>query len=153
VAEAVIHKLKVINVISREYFQVFLVTYLVLTLAETYREGFVSNFFNINYLLVVVLVSGVAMVLTEAEVTVKKFRKRVSKAVIILTIKEERKEFARKQRVIMEQRQLQLKHQQARTFTDIKRTATRMRGYELNNQNKLIKRNSDKTKRRIDGFF
>jgi hypothetical protein len=130
-----------------------LVTYLLLTLAETYREGFVSNFFNINYLLAVVLFSGVAMVLTESELTVKKFRKRVSKAVIILTIKEERKEFARKQRIIMEQRQLQLKHQQARTFTDIKRTATRMRGYELNNQNKLIKRNSDKTKRRIDGFF
>jgi hypothetical protein len=68
-----------------------LVTYLLLTLAETFREGFVSNFFNINYLLAVVLVSGVAMVLTESEVSVKKFRKRVSKAVIILTIKEERK--------------------------------------------------------------
>jgi hypothetical protein len=109
-----------VNTSSREFFQVFLVTYLLLTLAETYREGFVSNFFNINYLLAVVLVSGVAMVLTEAEITAKKFRKRVSKAVIILTIKEERKQFARKQRVIMEQRQVQVKHQQARTFTDIK---------------------------------
>jgi hypothetical protein len=143
----------VINSFGREFFQVLLVTYLLLTLAETFREGIVSNFFNINYLLAVVLVSGVAMVLTEAEVSVKKFRKRVTKAVIILTIKEERKEFARKQRIIMEQRQMQIRHQQARTFTDIKRTATRMRGYELNNQNKLIKRNSDKVKRRIDGFF
>jgi hypothetical protein len=142
-----------VNVSSREFFQVFLVTYLLLTLAETFREGFVSNFFNINYLLAVVLISGVAMVFTEAEVTVKKFRKRVTKAVIILTIKEERKEFARKQRIIMEQRQMQIKHQQARTFSDIKRTATRMKGYELNSQNKLIKRNSDKVKRRIDGFF
>jgi hypothetical protein len=142
-----------VNASSREFFQVFLVTYLLLTLAETFREGFVSNFFNINYLLAVVLISGVAMVFTEAEVTVKKFRKRVTKAVIILTIKEERKEFARKQRIIMEQRQMQIKHQQARTFSDIKRTATRMKGYELNSQNKLIKRNSDKVKRRIDGFF
>jgi hypothetical protein len=142
-----------VNISSREFFQVFLVTYLILTLAETYREGFVSNFFNINYLLIVVLLSGVAMVLTETEVSVKKFRKRVTKAVIILTIKEERKEFARKQRIIMEQRQMQIRHQQARTFSDIKRTATRMKGYELNNQNKLIKRNSDKVKRRIDGFF
>jgi hypothetical protein len=142
-----------VNISSREFFQVFLVTYLLLTLAETYREGFVSNFFNINYLLIVVLLSGVAMVLTETEVSVKKFRKRVTKAVIILTIKEERKEFARKQRIIMEQRQMQIRHQQARTFSDIKRTATRMKGYELNNQNKLIKRNSDKVKRRIDGFF
>jgi hypothetical protein len=142
-----------VNASSREFFQVFLVTYLLLTLAETFREGFVSNFFNINYLLAVVLISGVAMVFTEAEVTVKKFRKRVTKAVIILTIKEERKEFARKQRIIMEQRQMQIKHQQARTFSDIKRTATRMKGYELNSQNKLIKRNSDKVNRRIDGFF
>jgi hypothetical protein len=142
-----------VNASSREFFQVFLVTYLLLTLAETFREGFVSNFFNINYLLAVVLISGVAMVFTEAEVTVKKFRKRVTKAVIILTIKEERKEFARKQRIIMEQRQMQIKHQQARTFSDIKRTATRMKGYELNSQNKLIKRNSDNVKRRIDGFF
>jgi hypothetical protein len=142
-----------VNVSSREFFQVFLVTYLLLTLAETFREGFVSNIFNINYLLAVVLISGVAMVLTESELTVKKFRKRVSKAVIILTIKEERRQFAQKQRVIMEQRQKQIKHQQARTISDIKRSASRMKGYELNSQNKLIKRNSEKVKRRIDGFF
>jgi hypothetical protein len=142
-----------VNISSREFFQVFLVTYLLLTLAETFREGFVSNFFNINYLLAVVLISGVAMVLTESELTVKKLRKRVSKAVIILTIKEERRQFAQKQRVIMEQRQMQIKHQQARTFTDIKKSASRMKGYELNSQNKLIKRNSEKVKRRIDGFF
>jgi hypothetical protein len=146
-------KSNIIHTISREFFQVFLVTYLLLTLAETFREGFVSNFFNINYLLAVVLISGVAMVLTESEVTVKKLRKRVSKAVIILTIKEERRQFVQKQRVIMEQRQLQIKHQQVRTFTDIKRSASRMKGYELNSQNKLIKRNSEKVKRRIDGFF
>jgi hypothetical protein len=77
----------------------------------------------------------------------------VSKAVIILTIKEERRQFAQKQRVIMEQRQKQIKHQQARTISDIKRSASRMKGYELNSQNKLIKRNSEKVKRRIDGFF
>jgi hypothetical protein len=142
-----------VNISSREFFQVFLVTYLLLTLAETFREGFVSNFFSINYLLAVVLISGVAMVLTESEVSVKKFRKRVSKAVIILTIKEERKQFAQKQRVIMEQRQMQVKQQQAKTFTDIKKSASRMKGYELNSQNKLIKRNSEKVKRRIDGFF
>jgi hypothetical protein len=142
-----------VNISSREFFQVFLVTYLLLTLAETFREGFVSNFFNINYLLLIVLVSGVAMVLTETEVSVGKIRKRVSKAVIVLTIKEERKQFARRQRIVMEQRQMQIKHQQARTFTDIKRSASRMKGYEINSQNKLIKRNSEKVKRRIDGFF
>jgi hypothetical protein len=36
-------------------------------LAETLKEGFVSFFFNLNILLVVVLVSGVIMVLTHNE--------------------------------------------------------------------------------------
>lgn len=54
-----------INIASREFFQTSLVTYLLLTLAETLSEGFVSNFFNMNYLLLVVLVTGIVMVLTE----------------------------------------------------------------------------------------
>lgn len=53
------------NVVSREIFQVSLVTYLILTLAETLKPGYVSNFLNMNYVLGVVLVTGVAMVLTE----------------------------------------------------------------------------------------
>jgi hypothetical protein len=53
------------NIAGREIFQVALVTYLLLTLAETLKEGFVSNFFNMNYLLLVVFVTGLAMVLTE----------------------------------------------------------------------------------------
>lgn len=56
---------RTVNLISKEAFQVFLVTYLLLTLTETVKTGFVSNFFNMNYLLLVVLVAGVAMVLTE----------------------------------------------------------------------------------------
>ncbi|MBW3538351.1 hypothetical protein KY386_02570 [Candidatus Parcubacteria bacterium] len=55
------------NIVAREFFQTALVTYLLLTLAETLREGFVSNFFNMNYLLLVVLVTGVVMVLTEPD--------------------------------------------------------------------------------------
>jgi len=54
-----------INSSSREFFQVGLVTYLVVTLAETLNTGMVSNFFNMNYLLLVVLVTGIVMVLTE----------------------------------------------------------------------------------------
>ena len=54
-----------LNIVGREFFQVSLVTYLGLTLGETLRPGFVSNFFNLNYVLLVVLVSGVVMVLTE----------------------------------------------------------------------------------------
>jgi hypothetical protein len=54
-----------VYIVAREFFQVSLVTYLLLTLAETLKTGFVSNFFNLNYLLIIVLVTGVAMVLTE----------------------------------------------------------------------------------------
>jgi hypothetical protein len=57
------------NIAAREFFQTSLVTYLVLTLAETLKTGVVSNFFNMNYLLLVVLVTGLAMVLTESEET------------------------------------------------------------------------------------
>ena len=56
-----------INIAGREFFQTSLVTYLILTLAETLRAGTVSNFFNMNYLLLVVLITGLAMVITEEE--------------------------------------------------------------------------------------
>ena len=54
-----------VHIVGREFFGVALVTYLGLTLVETLLPGAVSNFFNLNYLLLVVLVTGVAMVLTE----------------------------------------------------------------------------------------
>ncbi|MDB5178660.1 MAG: hypothetical protein JWN01_603 [Patescibacteria group bacterium] len=70
------------NTSSREFFQVSLVTYLLLTLAEALKEGFVSNFFNMNYLLLVVLLAGVAMVLTEpAESEIKRTMEVVHQAV------------------------------------------------------------------------
>ncbi len=54
-------------VLCREFFQVMLVTYLTATLAETLHTGVVSNFFNLNYLLIVVLISGVGMVIAEPQ--------------------------------------------------------------------------------------
>jgi hypothetical protein len=56
-----------IVIVARELFQTSLVTYLILVVAETLKEGFVSNFFNMNYLLGVVLTSGTAMVLAEPD--------------------------------------------------------------------------------------
>lgn len=60
------HKV-VINIVSKELFQVSLITYLLLLLAETVKTGFVSLFFNLNWLLMVVLLSGIGMVLTTDE--------------------------------------------------------------------------------------
>jgi len=60
-------KLK-LNLISGEIFKYSLITYLLLILTETLQEGFVSYFFNLNILLVVVLINGVIMVLTHHEI-------------------------------------------------------------------------------------
>lgn len=56
-----------IHLISKEFFQYSLVTYLILLLAETLKQGIVSFFFNLNILLGIVLISGVVMVLTHNE--------------------------------------------------------------------------------------
>ncbi len=46
-------------IIFQEIFQVMLSGYLIFLLAETIKEGIISNFFNLNILLLIVLVSGV----------------------------------------------------------------------------------------------
>ncbi len=56
-----------IHFIAKEMFQYSLITYLLLLLAETLKQGLVSFFFNLNILLVVVLFSGIIMVLTQNE--------------------------------------------------------------------------------------
>lgn len=54
-------------IMGSELFQAVLVTYMLLTVAETLRVGTVSNFLNMNYLLIVVLVAGIVMVSAESE--------------------------------------------------------------------------------------
>lgn len=56
-----------LSTVSEELFQVSIVLYLILLLAETVKAGFVSNFFNLNILLWIVLISGVGMILTGVE--------------------------------------------------------------------------------------
>jgi hypothetical protein len=136
-----------INVVTKEFFQVFLVTYLLLTLAETYREGFVSNFFNINYLLAVVLVSGLAMVLTETEQKQVKLHKLAARAVIVLTSRQERREMIKRQRQAMAVRQEQLKRQRA---MDVYKVTQRL-PKPIQPRRKPV--NTSIQKRRMDGFF
>jgi len=52
-----------IGIVINELFNVSLITYLILLLLETLDKGFVSNVFNLNYLLGVVLISGIIKVL------------------------------------------------------------------------------------------
>ena len=53
-----------IHVFAQAFFQYLLITYLILLLIETLKEGFVSFFFNLNILLVVILINGFIIVLT-----------------------------------------------------------------------------------------
>lgn len=53
--------------LNQELFSSLLITYLLLLLGETLWEGFVTPYFNINNLLVIVIISGAIAVLTGKE--------------------------------------------------------------------------------------
>lgn len=53
-----------LHIIGREFFRVSLPVYVALVLSDIIFLGIVSNFFNLNYLLLVVVVSGMIMVAT-----------------------------------------------------------------------------------------
>lgn len=77
------HKAVIVN----QLFQVLLVTYLVLLLVEELWQGTVSNYLNINYLLVVVIILGILDIFSE---NTKKENKPITKKdylfVIVLSI-------------------------------------------------------------------
>jgi hypothetical protein len=54
-----------IYIFSREAFQISLLLYMIALGAEIIKPGVVTNFLNLNIILVVVLVSGITMALTE----------------------------------------------------------------------------------------
>ncbi|MGH7204035.1 MAG: hypothetical protein ACREHC_06345 [Candidatus Levyibacteriota bacterium] len=56
-----------LHVVSEQFFQYSLMTYLLLLLTETIKEGLVSFFFNLNILLGVVVLSGIVMITTHNE--------------------------------------------------------------------------------------
>ncbi|MBI5127390.1 hypothetical protein HZA76_02945 [Candidatus Roizmanbacteria bacterium] len=56
-----------INIIAEEFFHSFFFSFLFLLLIETSKKGFVSHFFNLNYLLAVILISGFMMIITEPQ--------------------------------------------------------------------------------------
>ncbi|MEK7570956.1 MAG: hypothetical protein AAB553_01665 [Patescibacteria group bacterium] len=60
------HKLS-LHIISREVFLYSLLTYLILLIAETLKKDIVNFFFNLNILLVIVLLGGFLSVCTHHE--------------------------------------------------------------------------------------
>lgn len=57
-------RIKSLVEINQEFFTSILVTYLLLLLLEELKEGFVSNYLNLNIVLGIVLASGIVTVLT-----------------------------------------------------------------------------------------
>ncbi len=55
------------SLVVRDLFQISVVTYLMLFLAEAIKSGFVSYFFNLNILLAIVIISGVGMVISHTQ--------------------------------------------------------------------------------------
>lgn len=72
-----------LHIIAEEFFQYSLVTYLFLLIAESLKEGLVSLFFNFNVLLIIVILSGLIMALTDYKSinALKRQRKITSKDV------------------------------------------------------------------------
>jgi hypothetical protein len=55
------------GIAGREIFQISLVTYLILLILETIRTGIITHFININYIIPVIILSGIMMTLWDKE--------------------------------------------------------------------------------------
>jgi hypothetical protein len=88
-----------VNLIAKEFFQAGIITYLLLTLSEVYRKGFVTNYFNINYMLIPILLFGTLLALTDEGILNRLIRRRAARAVIVLTIRMHKRQLAYQQRL------------------------------------------------------
>lgn len=73
--------------ILAEIFKVSLLTYFILLIVEEFNEGMISNYFNLNILLTIIIVSGISSVLlhSDDEVEQKKSR-RIKELYMIIGI-------------------------------------------------------------------
>src|SRR3989344_5801582 len=75
-------------VIGEELFQVSLITYLIFLIIETIQEGFVTNFFSINILLILILIGGITKITLSSKknaVTTIKIEEKKIDLVYIIT--------------------------------------------------------------------
>lgn len=80
-----------LNIIFEQIFQISLLTYLFLLLAETVKTGFASYFFNLNILLVIVLASGILSIVPLPQLK-NKNHKNSSKHFLMLVFEQWHKE-------------------------------------------------------------
>lgn len=76
--------------IISEIFKVSLISYLIFYLIESFKAGFIADYFNLNILLIITILSGVFTVLfkkeEESKKEVQKIRKRDYIFIIILGV-------------------------------------------------------------------
>ena len=76
------HKAELINYL----FQTLLITYLILLLLEQIYTGFVSTYLNLNYLLILVIASGILDIFTEKKEIKQKVKRKDYLLIYILGI-------------------------------------------------------------------
>lgn len=75
------HK-KIITLIAKEIFQVFFIAYLVFLFIDIFDPGFISNFLNLNYLLIFVVINGMIAVILAEPLPEKKAMKKRDRALL-----------------------------------------------------------------------
>ena len=76
------HKAELIN----HLFQTLLITYLILLLLEQIYTGFVSTYLNLNYLLILVIASGILDIFTEKKEIKQKTKRKDILLIYVLGI-------------------------------------------------------------------
>ena len=71
------------SVLINHIFQTLLITYLILLLAEQIQPGIISVYINLNYLLIIVIISGILDVFSEP---IEKKKEKVNKKDYIFII-------------------------------------------------------------------
>jgi ABC-type nickel/cobalt efflux system permease component RcnA len=75
------------KLIVKEVFKVLVFVFIVLTLAEAFKQGYVSNILNVNHLLLLIIFAGIFVVLSEKADQVRRISRRTAQAVIELAVK------------------------------------------------------------------
>jgi hypothetical protein len=101
-------------------------------------------------LLLIVLVSGVAMVLTEPEQKTIKLHKLAARAVIVLTSRQERREMIAKKRAAIAAAQAQLKRKRVADMQMLTQNIPLARRHDAHARRPL---QTSRQKRRMDGFL
>lgn len=70
-------KMAIVRSLSKSYFEILLPVYLLLVFFELFTPGSVTNFFNLNSLLLITIVCGILMIATNYEASNTQVRAKI----------------------------------------------------------------------------